>query len=123
MSTIIRRTVVSAFAAILAGALLAGPALARPAGFVPATARAKPAPVVIISRVAPPTSALSSYRNGFAADATSTSRPVAVSSPGSDTPWLGIGVALLGVALIGTGAVTLRRHRHQVRPGSPTLSA
>ncbi|HEY5142333.1 MAG TPA: hypothetical protein VII98_02415 [Solirubrobacteraceae bacterium] len=114
--TTFRHIVLAVVAAALSAALLAGPAAARPVHgpllhgdrLVPV---AQSAAVVVKS--APPTSAASSYRNGFAANVKGFSATHAgqTGSGGSATPWIAIGIALLGAALVG-GVAMRRQHRH-----------
>jgi len=112
--TIFRHTALAILAAALGAALLAGPAAARPVeGPLLHGDRlvAVHHPSVVV--VAPPTSAASTYRNGFAANVKGFSATHAgqTGSGGSATPWIAIGIALLGAALVG-GIAMRRQHRH-----------
>jgi hypothetical protein len=118
--TTFHRFALAALAAVLAVGILSAPAIARPADavVVPHAAAVTSARTL----VAAPTSAASAYRDGYAADATGTRSPVG-SPSASEAPWLGIGLGLLGLALIGAGILTLRRHRHHGATGTPSFGA
>ena len=120
----IRHTALAILAAALGAALLAGPAAARPVeGPLLHGDRLVAVHHPPVAVVAPPTSAASTYRNGFAANVKGFSATHAgqTGSGGSATPWIAIGIALLGAAIIAVFAVR-RQHRHGPQ-GTPSFGA
>ena len=110
----IRHTALAILAAALGAALLAGPAAARPVeGPLLHGDRLVAVHHPPVAVVAPPTSAASTYRNGFAANVKGFSATHAgqTGSGGSTTPWIAIGIALLGAAITAVFAMR-RQHRH-----------
>ncbi len=118
-----RHTALAILAAALGAALLAGPAAARPVdGPLLHNDRLVAIQHPAVVRIAPPTSAASAYRDGFAANVKGFSAAHAgqTGSTGSDAPWAAIGIGLLGVAMVAGGVVALRRHRPH---GTPSFGA